>query len=149
MIRRKSESAVSETISTVLAVALTVILAALVAAYMFGMMPNIPVSRTLAYSAEQPDGNTIVITYHGGPDANSLSYANVVVTPNGGGSITQKNSTISFVDPVNPTDIEIERKIGSTMKITTASGGFVNKDHVVVIGHFENGQEQVVLDMLI
>jgi len=145
----KKESAVSETISTVLAVALTVILASLVAAYMFGMMPNIPVSRTLAYSADQPDGNTIVITYHGGPDANTLLYSNVVVTPSNGGSVTYKNTTISFTDPTKPTDIEIERRIGSMMTVTTASGGFINKDHIVIIGHFDNGQEQVVLDMLI
>lgn len=149
MNRNRNESAVSEVIATVLAVALTVILASLVAAYLFGMMPNIPVTRTLAYSAMQPDASTIVVTYHGGPDANSLNYATIVVTPSEGGSVTYMNSTVSVTDPADPTDVIIEPTVGSVMTVTTASGGFTNKDHVVIIGHFNNGQDQVVLDMLI
>jgi len=149
MNKTNHESAVSETIATVLAVALVVILAAIVASYVFGMMPNIPISRTLAYSAMQPDGNTIVVTYHGGPDANSLNYATIIVSPSGGGSVTYKNSSVSVTDPADPTDVIFERQVGSIMTVTTASGGFINKDHVVVIGHFTNGQDQVVLDMIL
>jgi len=153
MINRQNESAVSETISTVLAVALTVILASLVAAYMFGMMPNIPISRTLAYSAAQPDADTIVITYHGGPDARSLNWATVEVSPPGGGAVTYWNSSplvpAITVPPSDITDMNIDNKVGSIMTVTKAGGGFINKDHVVVTGHFDNGQDQVVLDMLI
>jgi FlaG/FlaF family flagellin (archaellin) len=144
MIRHPTESSVSEVISTILAVALVVILAALVAAYAFGMMPNIPITRTLAYSADQPDASTLLITYHGGPDASSLNYATVVVTPSGGGAVTYRNATHS-----GASNIIITKNVGSIMTVTTASGGLINKDHVIITGHFSNGQDQVVLDMLI
>jgi flagellin-like protein len=142
MYKKGKESAVSEVIGVVLVVALTVILAAIVAAYMFGMIPSIPVSRTIAYTADQPDSSHINILYHGGPDAGSLQYARVNVTESGGGTPTYRNAT----DASNI----LGKDIGSMMEVTaSSSGGFTNKDHVVIVAHFTNGQEQVALDTFI
>lgn len=136
----KSEFAVSEVISVVLVVALTVILAAIVAAYMFGMIPSLPFLQVLAYTAEQPSGNKITIVYHGGPNANSLSFARVSVTESGGGTPTYLNSSGSASNIFG-------KDVGSVMTVTSStSNGFSQKDRVLVTARFTNGMEQVVLD---
>jgi archaeal type IV pilus assembly protein PilA len=134
------ESAVSEVISVVLVVALTVILAAIVAAYVFGMIPSLPVSRTLAYTAEQPTPSQITLVYHGGPDAGSLTFSRVSVSESGGGIPTFLNST-------GDASSIFGKNIGSVMTVTSSTpSGFNQKDHIVITAHFNSGQEQVVLD---
>ncbi len=49
---KNSETAVSPVIGTVLMVAITVILAAIIATFVLGMTTNIPVTRTLAVTAD-------------------------------------------------------------------------------------------------
>lgn len=141
---KKEESAVSEVISVVLVVALTVILAAIVAAYMFGMIPTLPVSRTLAYTVDQPNNDEITILYHGGPDSSSLLYSRVTVTESGGGTPTYTNSS-------GVASNIFGKDIGSVMTITpSVSGGFTDKkDHIIITALFNNNQEQVVLDTMV
>lgn len=143
MTGNSNESAVSEVISVVLVVALTVILAAIVAAYMFGMIPSLPAPRTLAYTAEQPSPDKIILVYHGGPDASSLSFGRVSVSESGGGVPTYLNSTGAASNIFG-------KRVGSVMTVTAStSTGFTNKDHVIITAHFTNGIEQVVLDTYI
>ena len=140
---KNCESAVSETIGVTLAVALTVILAAIVAAYLFGMIPSMPVTRTLAYAVDQPSSNQIIITFHGGPDASSLEFSRVGVTESGGGTPTFMNSTGAASEIYG-------KNVGSVMTITAGgSGGFTGRDHVIITAHFNNGQEQVVLETFV
>ena len=68
----KNESAVSETIATILIVALTVIMAALIASYQFGMMNDVSQSRTIPVTTDQPDPTHIVVTYRSGPDPENI-----------------------------------------------------------------------------
>lgn len=140
MMKKPHESAVSEVISVVLVVALTVILAAIVAAYMFGMIPSLPTSQTLAYTVSQPAIDQIIIVYHGGPDAGSLEFARVTVTESGGGVSTYVNSTADASNILG-------KDVGSVMTVTASAGGdFSDKDRVLITAHFNNGLEQVVLD---
>lgn len=144
MNNKKEESAVSEVISVVLVVSLTVILAAIIAAYMFGMVPTLPVSRTLAYTVDQPNNDEITILYHGGPDASSLLYSRVTVKESGGGTPIYTNSS-------GDASTIFGKEIGSVMTITPSiSGGFADKkDHVIITAHFNNHQEQVVLETFV
>lgn len=141
---KNCESAVSETIGVTLAVALTVILAAIVAAYLFGMIPSMPVTRTLAYAVDQPSSDQIIITFHGGPDASSLEFSRVEVTESGGGTPTYRNST-----EITPDHI-LGKKVGSVMTVTAGgSGGFTGQEHIIITAHFDNNQEQVVLETFV
>ena len=143
MSRPINESAVSETIAVTLIVALTVIMAALVAAYVFGMVPTIPVSHSLAYTVDQPAPDKILIVFHGGPDAGSLSFARVTVTESGGGTPTYLNSTSDASEILC-------NKVGSVMTVTaSAPNAFKDKDHVVITAHFINNKEQVMLDTFV
>ena len=124
-------------------VAITVILAAMIASIVLGMATNIPVTRTIAVTVDGPDADHLVIVYKGGPDAASFSYALVNVTPSSGSLPSYHNTT-------HPGSNVIGSNIGSTVTATAAtSGGFTGKDHVIVTGRFKDGSSQVILNTFI
>lgn len=140
---RKSENAVSPVIGVVLMVAITVILAAVITTFVFGMATNIPATKNLAITVQCPDADHIVVTYQGGSDASSLSYALMSVTESDGGLPTYSNATH---DPSNV----MSGDIGAVVTATAANtGGFAGKDHVIVTAHFKDGSSQVVFNTLI
>lgn len=123
----KNESAVSETIGTVLVVALTVIMAALIAAFLFGAFNGVQPTRAIAVTAEQPDATHVFVVYHGGPDQGSL-----------------QNLTILW--PTGPATLVDFPAVGTTYMnppTFTPTGG---RDHIIVTGIFVNNVKQVVLD---
>ncbi len=130
-----NESAVSESIGVVLVVALTVIMAALVAAYMFGMLNGILPFRTLAVTADQPDSSHIIVTYRGGPDQGILANL-TILWPDG--KTSQKINFPKVGDVYTATN-------GAAPPYNVTSG----KDHVVVSATFVNNMTQVVLDTFV
>jgi flagellin-like protein len=128
MYTRKNDEAVSPIIGVILMVAITVILAAIIAAFVFGMSGNINKSKIVAVSAQQIDSTHITVTYLGGQDSGSLELAMVNVTDDDG----------KFVKVDNLTNV-----VGNSVK---ATGKFSNNNHVVVVGHFVDNSDQVLLD---
>ena len=133
---RKNDEAVSPVIGVILMVAITVILAAVIAAFVFGMSGNITKTKIVAVTAQQPDANTITVTYQGGQDAQSFSYGNVTVEH----VSTYTNST--------GTGNVLGKEVGSFVTATSV-GAFSGKDHVVATGTFGDGSVQVLLDTYI
>lgn len=129
------ESAVSEVIGVVLIVALTVIMAAIVAAYMFGMIPSIPSPRTIAFTASQQDSNHTIIVYHGGPDQASLVSLNIT-WPSGFRQLVTSPKIGDTYSAINP-------ESGTNINVTSG------KDHIVIAGTFANNVQQVVLDTFV
>ena len=124
-------------------VAITVILAAIVAAFVFGMAGTIHKTKTVAVTAQQSEQTKIVVLYQGGPDAQDFSYANVTVTPGTGskaGTLTFNNGT-----SVGGTQSYLSNVVGNSVTITT-TGDFAGRDHVVVVGTFMDSSQQVLLD---
>jgi hypothetical protein len=73
---------------------------------------------------EQTLGKNIIITYQGGPDADKLLYSTASV--NG---------------------VERSEKLGTTPGDTiTLEGIATSGDHVVIVGHFNDGSTQTILD---
>ena len=109
-------------------------MAALVAAYVFGMIPSIPTSHTIALTASQPDINHIMVIYHGGPDQANLASLNIT-WPSG---VTQQ---------------VISPKIGDTYSAANIGPGMANvtpgRDHIVIVGFFSNNVQQVVFDTFV
>ena len=124
--RRMDEKGVSPVIGVILMVAITVILAAVIASFVFGMAGTVKKQYTVVATASIL-GNEIVITYQGGPDHQLLSELNV--TACGNGSTGTFNTTA----------------VGATFKCGTNSAT-PNPDHVVVVAKFKDGTEQVILD---
>ena len=141
---RENEDAVSPVIGVILMVAITVILAAVIAAFVFGMGSDIGTTKTVAVTASQ-NGEDVILTYHGGADAASLDYLKVEVisgdsTKDKATYYTQNDGTFSSTTSSGGTSVEV----GMVMKVPDLGSKF--QDHVVVIGHFADGSDHVVLD---
>jgi len=127
--RRMDEKGVSPVIGVILMVAITVILAAVIASFVFGMAGTVKRTYTVAATASetcQGDNNcTISITYRGGPDHPYVIGLNV----------TQCGT--------NTTPASLSVQVGATH---TCDGTPGRNDHVVVVARFADGTEQVILD---
>jgi len=132
----KNDEAVSPVIGVILMVAITVILAAVIAAFVFGMAGNISKTKIVAATAQQPSANQIVVTYQGGQDAATCTGVVWTVTEEGGSSgvFTMGDVSTSATTPLT---------VGTGH---TFAGSFAGKDHVVATAYFTDGSQQVILD---
>lgn len=69
----KDEEGVSAVIGVILMVAITVILAAVIAAFVFGMGQGVKKTYTVAVTASRIDSTTLAITNMGGNDVDKLN----------------------------------------------------------------------------
>jgi archaeal type IV pilus assembly protein PilA len=128
-----SEDAVSPVIGVILMVAITVILAAVIAAFVFGMAGNVSKTRSVAVTA-QKQGQSIVVTNNGGPDIQDLTAFNVSGQYNNGTAISGQTLAIT---------------VGSSSKFPNGTTPQNGKDHVIVTATFSDGTQQVVLDTFV
>ena len=119
----KEEEAVSPVIGVILMVAITVILAAVIGAFVFGMGGNLKQTYLVGVTATQNNADNVTFTFQGGPDADLVTHLNATV----GGTYANASSVA----------------IGSTWVNTNATPA---RDHVVVVARFQDGSVQVVLD---
>ena len=131
---RENEEAVSPVIGVILMVAITVILAAVIAAFVFGMAGSVDtknkmVAATASSHADSvADVKIISITYQGGADSEDVVAVNWSV--NGSDSLFINGSETLCVGSNN----------------ITIGGKPAEKDHVVVTAKFKDGSSQVILD---
>jgi FlaG/FlaF family flagellin (archaellin) len=111
-------------------VAITVILAAVIAAFVFGMAGNVQKTRSVAITAEKIANSVISVTNMGGKDVDNLDSVWV--------NITWSNGTALQANAAN--------ELGSTTGSTKQFAGTSGKDHIIGIGYFNDGQSQVLLD---
>ena len=78
---RKNDEAVSPVIGVILMVAITVILAAVIAAFVFGMSGNICKTKTVAITVQKVNSTYVSIMNNGGQDGSSLVQLNATTTP--------------------------------------------------------------------
>ena len=122
------DSAVSPVIGSILLVAITVIIAAVIAAFVFGMTGDIQATKIVAVVSDARN-DTITITYHGGKDAGSL-VSLAVLSPDDCDSDNSWTNT-----PAVGSSAKCDIKADDSLPI-----------HVVVVGTFNDGTEQVLLD---
>lgn len=115
----------------------TIILAAVIASFVFGMAGNIQHTKVVAATAAQRDAGHIEVTYQGGQDAAQVRQIVVTVTDSEDSSQTQN---MKQQDTMNP--VEVGSKI-------TFNGRFIEKDHVVATAKFMDGTNQVILDTFV
>ena len=132
----KNDEAVSPVLGVILMVAITVILAAVIAAFVFGMAGNISKTKVVAATAQQTMADHITLTYQGGQDAATcvgIHWTSDVTAPTGGYA-----TDVWFGTSTGTTAITV----GKTGAIAGSSG----KDHVVGTGYFADGSQQVIYD---
>jgi len=122
----KNDNAVSPVIGVILMVAITITLAAVIAAFTFGMAGTIQKSHIVAITMHQPDGTYITLTNMGGQDAGSLVLVNVT------GDLK-----------VLPA-VKLGASVGSTSTYELSAG--VGQKHIIAVGLFRDGTEQVLID---
>ncbi len=128
-----NEPGVSEIMGVILILALVVILAAIVAADMLGMLNGLFPFHTVAVTADQTDSTHILVTYRGGADQGSL--ANLTITwPSG---VSQR------IDFPKVGDVYTATNFAAPFNVTSG------KDHIVVSAAFANNINQVVLDTFV
>ena len=71
VVTRKNDEAVSPVIGVILMVAITVILAAVIAAFVFGMSGNIQKTKVVAVRLTRTDATNVNAIFNGGQDASS------------------------------------------------------------------------------
>ena len=126
-----SEDAVSPVIGVILMVAITVILAAVIAAFVFGMAGNVSKTRTVAVTASK-NTSGYTLTNMGGNDASSVSKF--------------QNWTIGGTEIFTPvgTVTPLSNQIGSTVYSGTQNTN--TSQRLIVVALFTDGTTQVVLD---
>ncbi|MDG6256040.1 MAG: type IV pilin N-terminal domain-containing protein [Methanomicrobiaceae archaeon] len=130
----ENEEAVSPVIGVILMVAITVILAAVIAVFVFGMAGDVQSTKSVGVTAKQSGPNAIV-TYMGGPDHASVQRIDVTIdgapaTING----TAQTNPPAFTSPA----------VGSSWIFDVTNPDEQNR--VVVVALFSDGSSQVILD---
>ncbi len=125
---KKNEEAVSPVIGVILMVAITVILAAVIAAFVFGMAGNISKTKVVAVTGQRVNANTISVTFQGGQDASTLVSICWTVGGNNAAIWTTSGTQTSI-------------PVGNTSTITAPTSS-----HVIGIGTFTDGSTQVIYD---
>lgn len=136
---RQNEEAVSPVIGVILMVAITVILAAVIAAFVFGMTGNVQTTKTVSMQAQLNAGD-IVITINGGPDLNMLQE--VTITHNGTAPAT---ITVSDTVDLTPSAGKVAGNfsVGDVLTFTPADG---TGGRLLIVGQWADGAEQIILD---
>lgn len=116
----QQEGAVSPVIGVILMVAITVILAAVIAAFVFGMAGNVSKTKIVSFTVVKSAADSITITNMGGQDVGALS-------------------SVSVTGDVSGT---IGTRVGATKSFAITS----STRRVIVTGTFTDGTTQVILD---
>ena len=134
---KKNEEAVSPVIGVILMVAITVILAAVIAAFVFGMAGNISKTKIVAATAQKINTTAITVMNQGGQDVGSLSYALVNTTP-------------AYTSSTNATSTTALGVLGANVgNVVTLIGPYSARTEVTVVGTFNDGTKQVLLDTFV
>ena len=128
MIKKHTDEAVSPILATILILLLTVVLFAVVAAMTLNMGNTAPAIRMVSFTAHQ-EGETIYVTYHGGPNQLDVADPGIVALVN-----EQEMQT-----PFSKTG---HVEVGASAK----TAGTLGKDHVTVTVTFKDGRKSVALD---
>jgi flagellin-like protein len=152
MMNFKNEEAVSPVIGVILMVAITVILAAVIAAFVFGMTGNVATTKTVA-ATMQISEDSIVVTYQGGPDHNAVASltCSAVTTAKKGGNIIKLDvinaSTVEATATPSAESTVSKPKVGHKWAVNLTELREVGGNVVITVtAMFSDGTEQVILD---
>jgi len=149
---KKEENAVSPVIGVILMVAITVILAAVIGAFVFGMGGSVSRTYTVGLTAAQTGADTVDVTFQGGPDADVVEHINVSVNNKMfGRSLVTDTKAVDGVTTV-PTFGTVggaRVAVGTTITLDdTVPGTYITaeRDHLIATATFLDGSQQVILD---
>ena len=125
-------------------VAITVILAAVIAAFVFGMADTVDTKPRSVAATAQLSGDHVVATYQGGPDHSEVKSVKCLMVKAGdadGTNLITTNATINTTPITGEGQLNVGYKWTNTT--ATAPGDMVV---VTVSAKFSDGTEKVILD---
>ena len=131
---KKGEDAVSPVIGVILMVAITVILAAVIGAFVFGMGSGVQKTYNVGVTVAQNASDKVECTFQGGPDAAAVMWLNCSVDGVAAIAATSAHGTPPGTGAV---------PVGTTWYGGTAD---TKQNHVIIVAEFSDGSKQVVLD---
>ena len=159
MVRKvtKNNEGVSAVIGVILMVAITVILAAVIAAFVFSMSNNVSKPYTVGITIKKTPSGSISITNVGGPDVTQLEKVYVTYQPANGARLSASTG-LPPADTPGDTDtpyddipaFNVLKNVGGSFQIPdTGISGVSGSEpkaptHVIVTGYFKDGKQQVI-----
>jgi len=145
---KNDKRAVSPVIGVILMVAITVILAAVIGAFVFGMGSHVKTTYTVAATAGHPAPDKISVTYMGGQDSDYVTTMNVsingVEVPAAGGTAADDSWPTWTADTTPPLAVGVSLTCNGGASITSG-----RTNHVLTVAKFSDGAEQVILDVYV
>jgi flagellin-like protein len=140
---KQNEEAVSPVIGVILMVAITVILAAVIAAFVFGMADSIDTQPRNVAATAQISGDYLVVTYQGGPDHDEVLSVNCSAVVAGKTDATP----IDNIGIAGDT-LKVGYKWSARVLNNEEAGNNYPGDVIVVTvsAKFNDGTEKVILD---
>jgi flagellin-like protein len=150
----KNENAVSPVIGVILMVAITVILAAVISAFVFGMTGNVKQTKTVGLTAQKIDSKTISLVNMGGKDAQNLQKITVITDPAFSDATTTCTSSNAFTAAshtspscaIMPTGAATYIPVGTIIKLADTAAPWGTKTKVTAVGTFDDGSDYILLD---
>lgn len=130
--KKSNDDAVSPVIGVILMVAITVILAAIIAMFVFSMTDSVGGAKVVGMTVT---GNTSGLT-------NAENTVDILWQ--GGKDIATLNGISGSVDGEEFTEILIDPAVGKITAIDT--GEAISGKRVILVGHFSDGHTQILFD---
>jgi len=149
---KKGEDAVSPVIGVILMVAITVILAAVIGAFVFGMGSGVSKTYTVGLTVAQTGSDTVDVTFQGGRDADVVEYIWISVNNVKFGRATNAttDTTAENGEETVPTlgSVGGTVAVGTTVTLDDTGTTYITaeRDHVIATATFLDGSKQVILD---
>jgi len=128
-----TEDAVSPVIGVILMVAITVILAAVIAAFVFGLAGTTGSTKSVGLTVTQNATDIGVITLQGGSDLPSLTAL----------EYSTDGNTYNDLTYANDTDASAPFTTGQILYTSTDT---IDGNRLIIRGSFEDGSQQVLFD---
>ena len=134
----KNDEAVSPVIGVILMVAITVILAAVIAAFVFGMAGTTSTTKNVGMTIALDKNSHAVLTFQGGTDLPQMQ--NVSFKLNGTSTVYgfADDNTYANAFTENDFPVTVGTSVYTSMAVTTSK--------VSVVGKFKDGTESVLLE---
>jgi archaeal type IV pilus assembly protein PilA len=139
VLTKETDEGISPVIGVILMIGITVIFAAVIASFVFGMAGNITKTKVVAVTVTKQGVSAITLTNNGGQDQSSLLSVNATTSPNAAISCSVNGGTATAAltggvcENTNPT-------VGSTLQLITNNGYGVNT-HLIIVGSFSDGDQ--------
>jgi archaeal type IV pilus assembly protein PilA len=137
----KNEHAVSEVVSVILLIAVTVILAALIATFVFSFIGGLQKGNVAAATISRVNGSYVSVTFVGKQGSGSVAVINWTV--NGAAPLTYINGTSVTPGMQNQPSTGGILNVGSVALLAANSTG---TDHMIGVAVYTDGSQQVILD---